>query len=151
MQTLKEIAQQARFAAMQPAKVQARNSGDTATIRAKDLSLVLGSIKIRKYSNGETCLLCALSETPTIQLTCSDRYRDRAQAARFGVSPVRVSPLQRGDICRVFDRVASRGRREVLKTFGVGIRALRAEPQYVLMGGGDHDRAMLGIMLGAAG
>ena len=44
--------------------------------------------------------------------------------------------VQRGDIGRLFDRVkCERGRAEVVKTWGVGIRALKAEPQYVLNGG----------------
>lgn len=153
MQLLRDVAQQARFAAMQPGQIDARNGGVTATIRAQDLSLVLGSIKIRKYSRGETALLCALSESPVIQLSCRDWHRSRAEAARYGRSPLRVSPLQRGDIGDLIDRVArERGRREVVKTWGVGIRTLRNEDRYCLAGGSkgkeDADRAMLGILLG---
>lgn len=138
MQTLKQIAQQARYQAMLPGEVAARSHTAVATIRAQDLSLVLGSVKLRNYTNGRTCRLCALSETPVIQLTCRDRDRSREQAARFGQSPARCMPIQRGDIGRLYQRVnLERGRREVVKTWGVGIRTLQAEPQYVLDGGSD--------------
>lgn len=107
-----------------------------ATIRAKDLQLVLVSIRLRNYSQGRTCRLSALSETPTIQLTCRDRDRSREQAARYGTSPARCMPIQRGDIGRLYERVqVQHGRREVIKTWGIGIRALMAEPLYVLDGG----------------
>ena len=69
-----------------------------ATIRAQDLSLVLGSVKLRRYTDGRTCRLCALSEAPVIQLACRDRYSSREEAAKYGVMQCRVSPIQRGDI-----------------------------------------------------
>lgn len=40
--------------------------------------------------------------------------------------PSLMSPMDRGRITRVVDRVRSQGRREVLATFGVGIRAVLA-------------------------
>lgn len=40
--------------------------------------------------------------------------------------PSQLSPMDRGHIGRVIDRVRSQGRREVLATFGCGIRALKA-------------------------
>jgi hypothetical protein len=109
-----------------------------ATIRAQDLSLVLGSVKLRRYTDGRTCRLCALSEAPVIQLACRDRYSSREEAAKYGVMQCRVSPIQRGDIGRLYERVNhEHGRREVVKTWGAGIRALKAEPQYVLDGGSN--------------
>lgn len=113
-----------------------------ATIRAQDLSLVLCSIKLRAYSKGRTARLCALSETLTVQVHCRDQLRYgadfAARAKRVGQSPMRVSPLQRGDIGNLYERVkCEHGRREVMKTWGVGIRALLAEPLYVLDGGSD--------------
>lgn len=138
MQTLKEIAQQARFQAMLPSAVAARSRPSVATIRAQDLSLVLGSVKLRNYTNGRTCRLCALSESPVIQLTCRDRRSSREDAAKWGTTQCRVSPIQRGDIGRLYERVnREHGRREVVKTWGVGIRALQAEPLYILDGGSD--------------
>lgn len=113
-----------------------RTTVQSATIRVQDLSLVLASIRVRKYTEGRTCRLCALSEAPAIALTCRDHGLDRSKAARYGVSPVRCSPIQRGEISTLFERVArEHGRREVLKTWGVGIRVLQAEPKYVLDGG----------------
>jgi hypothetical protein len=112
----------------------------TATIRARDLSLVLAAAKLRRYTNGRTCQLCALSEAPVITVDCHEREwlrpHARADAQRFGISPARVLPMQRGHIGRLAERVQRmHGRREVLKTWGDGIRALLAEPQHVLNGG----------------
>ena len=45
------------------------DTGDIlATIRASDLPLALASIKLRKYTGGRTCQLCALSEAPLISV-----------------------------------------------------------------------------------
>lgn len=113
-----------------------------ATIRARDLGLVLAAAKLRRWNNGRTCQLCALSEHPTIALDChypgskSSSYREAA--SRHGISPARVWPMQRGRIARLFERVQRvHGRREVLRTWGVGIRALKAEPAHVLNGGAE--------------
>lgn len=113
---------------------------NVATIRAKDLSLLLGAVKLRKYTSGRTCQLCTLSEAPIISVEC--RYRDierrhaEAAARRFGISPARVTPMQRGEIVRVIERTqVEHGRREVLRTWGTGIRVLLQEPRYVLNGG----------------
>lgn len=108
-----------------------------STIRAGDLPLILAAVKLRRYTGGRTCQLCAMSEAPTIEVNCRDR-RDMRQrmtdhALRLGISPARVMPMQRGEIGQLFERVQrNHGRLEVLKTWGVGIRALKAEPRYVL-------------------
>ncbi|MES2910578.1 MAG: hypothetical protein V4718_04270 [Pseudomonadota bacterium] len=75
-----------------------------------------------------------------ITYTCSDQVRNgpdgAARALKYGMSPARVWPMQRGDIASVFERVKhEHGRKEVSKTWGAGIRALQAEPAYVLNGG----------------
>lgn len=113
----------------------------TATIRASDLPLVLAAAKLRRWNKGRTPQLCALSEGPVIQLDCatSSRWTRPGLAGdvrRYGASPVRVSPMQRGHIALAFERTnRERGRAEVLRTWGKGIRTLRAEPRYVLNGG----------------
>lgn len=119
------------------------DTGDiVATIRANDLPLVLASIKLRKYTGGRTCQLCALSEAPLISIDCHEsqrmRERARAEALRYGRSRARVMPMQRGHIGRLIERVQrTHGRRETLRTWGAGMRALLREPRYVLNGGSD--------------
>lgn len=116
------------------------DSGTAATIRAKDLELVLAAAKMRRWNKGRTCQLCALTGCPTITLNCDDRLSRKASyreaVVRYGISPARVTPMQRGLISGVFDRVQRRhGRGEVLRTWGAGVKALRAEQAYVLNGG----------------
>lgn len=110
-----------------------------ATIRFADMQLAFVGAKARRAFG--TCQLCALSEAPMIEIGCSDHRRGYAagyveRAKAFGLSPARVMPMQRGDIGRLYERVKrEHGRREVVKTWGVGIRTLQAEPLYVLNGG----------------
>lgn len=112
-----------------------------ATIRAADLGLLLAAAKLRRYTKGRTCQLCALSEGPVIEVDCARTSRWTrpdmlAAARRSGISPARVMPLTRGFIYRVFERTnREHGRREVLRTWGVGIRALNSEPRWTLNGG----------------
>lgn len=113
---------------------------DTATIRARDLSLVLAAAKLRRLTNGRVCQLCALSEAPIITTHCGDpewfRQRVREDLPRYGLSPARCLPMQRGHIGSLVERIQRHyGRREVLRTWGLGMRALLAEPRYVLNGG----------------
>jgi hypothetical protein len=113
----------------------------TATIRAADLPLVLAAAKLRRRNAGRTCQLAALSAGPVIQVDCASnsqwtRPGLRDEARRFGLSPSRVRPLERGHIALVYERInREHGRREVLRTWGAGIRSLRAEPRHVLNGG----------------
>jgi hypothetical protein len=113
----------------------------TATIRAADLGLLLAAAKLRRHTHGRTCQLCALSAGPVIEVDCAANSRWTrpdlaAQARRYGLSPARVTPLQRGHIALLYERTnRHHGRREVLRTWGAGIRALRAEPRYTLNGG----------------
>ena len=111
-----------------------------ATIRAEDLRLVLAAAKLRRHTHGRTCALAALSTGGALlQVDCFSNPPTASwlqQARRFGASPVRITPLQRGHIARLFERVAQReGRTGVLATWGAGIRTLRAEPRHVLRGG----------------
>lgn len=113
----------------------------TATIRASDLPLVLAAAKLSRWTKGRTCQLAALSAGPVIEVDCRSSSRWTRPglidaAKRFGISPARVTPMHRGHIALVYERVnRERGRAEVLRTWGTGIRALRAEPRYVLNGG----------------
>ena len=127
-------------AELEPAGDEGR-TGHTATIRAADLSVVLAAAKLRRYNAGRTCQLAALSASPLIEIDCArnsqwTRPGLRDEARRFGLKQCRNSPLQRGHIALVYERInRQHGRREVLRTWGAGIRSLRAEPQHVLNGG----------------
>lgn len=110
-----------------------------ATIRAEDLPFILGVANARRkgYNLPQLCVLS--TGGATISVDCADQRWVRptyiAEAKRYGPSPIRVSPMQRGHIGRLFERVSRcGGRREVLRTWGAGIRALQAEPRYVLNG-----------------
>lgn len=109
------------------------------TIRLKDLHLVMASVKLRRWNHNDTCLLVALSESSLIQLDCHRRNVEPSHvenAIKMGKSPVRVSPMDRGHIAALIERVRwQRGLPEIRKTWGTGIRALLAEPKYVLNGG----------------
>lgn len=113
----------------------------TATIRAADLPLVLAAAKLRRANAGQTCQLAALSERPLIELDCASTSRWtrpglRDEARRMGLAQSRILPMQRGHIALVYERIRrEHGRGEVLRTWGAGIRALRAEPRHVLNGG----------------
>lgn len=116
-------------------------STNTATIRADDLKLVLGAAKLRRWNHGSTGQFCALSAGPVIEVDCATASRwTRPGLAddvrRYGLSPARFTPMQRGHIALAYERTnRERGRAEVLRTWGTGIRALRAEPRYVFNGG----------------
>lgn len=116
-----------------------------ATIRTADLQLVLAAMKLRRHTAGRTCMLAALTPSPVLDCDCSngrpvsDTWRQ--QSLRLGYSGPRIGPVHRGWISRVFERVACRGRREVVKTWGTGIRTLRAEPRYALWAGQAEGQA----------
>lgn len=72
----------------------------------------------------------------------SNGARDQGCTRRHGSSGYRLphtsllSPMDRGHITRVIDRVRSQGRDEVRRTFGCGIRALLASvPSSILKAG----------------
>lgn len=111
-----------------------------ATISADYVRLLLASAKLRAYTGGRTCLLAAMSPAPKLECDCAhgrrvtDSWRDLSM--RSGHSRVRITPISRGHISRLIDRVArERGRAEVIKTWGAGVKALRAEPRFTLHGG----------------
>lgn len=119
-----------------------RSIGQPATIRADDLSLALYAYKLRRFTKGRVAQMAAMSAGPKILIDCQDvpredsRQRLAQDAIRLGLARARMTPLDRGHIGRVYQRVKlMAGRREVQRTWGAGIRTLMAEPLYVLNGG----------------
>lgn len=106
-----------------------------ASIRLADLGLALAAAELRRRTQGGTPAICALTERPVIDVDCfngrpNSWLLQQAKCCR----PVRfAAPLGRGHIARLMERKQrQQGRREVPKTWGVGIRALLAEPKYTL-------------------
>lgn len=114
----------------------------TATIRAEDLRLVLATIKAARHTITPLAWFAVITPGSLLEVDCfsAQRWPETTAAARriwqAGTrSPVRFTPMQRGHIARLYERVArEHGRGEVLKTWGAGIRALQAEPRYTLKG-----------------
>lgn len=52
---------------------------------------------------------------------------DRHPGTYRSATPSLAGPMQRGKLYRVIHRVQAQGRREVLATFGTGIRAMQIE------------------------
>lgn len=109
------------------------------TIPLADLVDVLRFARLRRLTAGRTCQLCALTQAPLIRVDCADGHPSHwviAEARQRGIARHVACPMRRGHIARLMERVQrQQGRREVLKTWGVGIRALLAEPKYTLNGG----------------
>ncbi|KQM72955.1 hypothetical protein [Xylophilus sp. Leaf220] len=115
-------------------------SAGVATIRVADLSLALMACKMRRANRGRTAQFCALSAYPGIDVDCrhgvDERGRRTAAALALGESRARFMPLARGHIATLIERThLHHGRKEMLRTWGVGVRALLAEPQHILNGG----------------
>lgn len=115
-------------------------SAGVATIRIADLSLALMACKMRRANCGRTAQMCAMSEHPVVPVECSQhsgaRRRNLIAARCQGLSNLRTQLMRRGWIAEVFRRTQlQHGRAEVLRTWGVGVRSLLAEPQHILNGG----------------
>lgn len=109
-------------------------------IRADDLRLVLVSHKLRRHTNGRTALFCAMTPPLLLAVACgtqrhhSDEYI--ADAKRIGRAPAYCGPMQRGTLYKLYERIRyTQGLAEVRRTWRTGLRALRAEPRYVINGG----------------
>ena len=116
---------------------QAAGSG-TAAVSLSDLKFALFTARMRRTSNSRVAQLAAVTAGTMIEVDCSTagRLRLRDDAIRFGKSHVTATPLDRGHIALLIERTRwQHGLAEVRKTWGVGIKALRAEPRYVLKGG----------------
>lgn len=110
---------------------------DLATIQLDHLHTALIAAKMRQANHGRTCQLCVVTAEPAIQLECRRRGKTSLERARdCGTVSGHVSTMKRGHISRVFERVqVEHGGAEARKTWGKGIRALRAEPRWILNGG----------------
>lgn len=110
-----------------------------ASIRLQDLELALVSAKMRRNNHGRTCLLAAMTEQPLVKVDCHKRNvrpADIERARQYGLCRAMCQPMDRGHIATLIERVRwQRGLPEIRKTWGTGIRALLAEPKYVLNGG----------------
>lgn len=108
------------------------------TINLEHLQLALASAKLRRHTRGGTCLLAALTSAPVLRADCSSRSRQRmlADAKLHGHSKPMVTLMERGHMAELIFRTRlEHGLAEVRKTWGAGLRALQAEPRYVLNGG----------------
>jgi hypothetical protein len=111
-----------------------------AAIRAEDLRLVLAAIKASRYLDRPLARFAAVTPGSLLTVGCHEAQRwpeTTAMGRRLWAagtrSPVRFTPMQRGDMARLYERVArEHGRSEVLKTWGQGIRSLQAEPRHCL-------------------
>lgn len=113
-------------------------AGGGQTIKVSDLKFALASYRLRRYTGGQTCQLAVLTAGPVLQADCSHRNRiyRREDVQRHGKFKSIVTPLDRGHMAEVVMRTRwQHGLAEVRKTWGVGIKALLAEPRFVLNGG----------------
>lgn len=113
-------------------------AGSGFTIKASDLRMAAWAANMRRRNKGATCAMAATTTTSLISCDCSSptRLRMREDAVRMGRTRVSVGPLDRGHIAGLYERVRClHGLAEVRKTWGVGIKALLAEPRFVLNGG----------------
>lgn len=115
-----------------------RASASTQSIKAKDLQLVLIAAKMRRHNKGRTCQMAVLTSAPVIEIDCSrrNRMRNLDDALSYGYFDSQITPLHRGHISQLYMRTRlNHGLAEVKKTWGVGLKALQAEPRHVLNGG----------------
>lgn len=102
----------------------------TRTISAEHVQLALVA---RLYGLGTGGTRWAAMSNGAADQGCRYRYGRKGYRLPFG--PL-LSPMDRGHITRVIDRVRSQGRDEVRRTFGCGIRALLASvPSSILKAG----------------
>lgn len=113
-------------------------AGSGQTIKVSDLKFALAAHRLRRFTGGGTCQVAAITAGTLIEVDCSSagRLRLRTDALRLGKSRVTVTPMTRGHIGDLIERTrVCHGLAEVRKTWGAGIKALLAEPRYVLNGG----------------
>lgn len=108
------------------------------TIPAKDLDMVLAARRAARH-NGNLAKFCIMSRRPIIEIGCRcsshSKLAKREAAARFGLTPGGIQPMERGQIGELYERVkAEHGRATVVRTWGTGIRALRGEPRFTFKG-----------------
>lgn len=98
----------------------------THHINADDLRLVLVTRRMR----GLACKWAAMS--PTVKGTHTECTPWKNDAAVRLVIRATAQPMDAGLLYRAVNRVAAHGAREVRKTWGIGIRALRKQQLFVV-------------------
>lgn len=117
------------------------STSSTQSIELPALELALSAAKLRRLNNGRTAQFCALTPAPTIQADCRlngpwSRAGLVEASKKSGLGRAGLWPMQRGHIAKLYEHVRrTGGLAEVRATWGTGIKALRAEPRYVLSGG----------------
>jgi hypothetical protein len=107
-------------------------------IKAGDMRLLVSAAKLRRYTNGRTCQLAAITGGPVIHTDCSShsRARMRESAMTMGRVDSFVGPMGRGHLAELVLRTRlDHGLGEVRKTWHTGLRALLDEDRHVLNGG----------------
>jgi len=110
----------------------------TNTVKLSDLQLVLAVAKLRRYNKGRTCLMAVTTAAPILEVDCSsrNRLRSREDAQRIGLARCNTGPMHRGHVTELIERTRTlHGLPEVRKTWGAGLRVLKAEPRHILNGG----------------
>lgn len=99
----------------------------TVTISMENVALAIVARKVRPQTRW-----AAMGTHITSTARCSTR---RAPPSHEHIRhvPSLMTPMQRGDISRVYQTTnLLHGRAEVLKTWRIGIRALMSEPKYIV-------------------
>jgi hypothetical protein len=108
----------------------------THTIPFESVAVAAMTARMRRRNGCSTGLFCALTPRPKLDVDCGRNSVDWVYLACQTGTWHYTGPLQRGRIAQVWERTArERGAAEVRRTWGVGIRALRAECRHVLHGG----------------
>lgn len=110
-----------------------------ASIPLDQLQLALVTAKARKRNSGRTGQFCVLTAAPVVQVDCHTRWARAtvmAEARYRAPREALMQPMMRGHINTLYQRVRrEHGLAEVRRTWRTGIKALLAEPAYVLNGG----------------
>lgn len=104
----------------------------TSAISAEQLKLALVASRINRLT-GKRTRWAAMSATTRVSMGC-------ARGGRHWVPPLPVpsllTPMERGDLFKAIERTRLHaGTAAVRRTFGAGIRALRAENAHICMEG----------------
>lgn len=106
------------------------------TIPLSQLELAAYAAKLRRHHGGRRIAqMCALTPGPLHQFDCGQQHPALRLSPAWRRTQPYFGPLQRGHIAHLFERVRRQGGlAEVRRTWGTGIKTLRAEPRHVLNG-----------------
>lgn len=110
----------------------------THTIKVEDMRVLVSAAKLRRYTQGRTCQMAAITRGPVIHTDCSSnsRARMRDSAMSMGRVDAFIGPMHRGHLAELVMRTRlNHGLDEVRKTWRTGLRALLDEPRHILNGG----------------